>query len=253
MKRFLLWRFPIAVALAATLLFGYGFYLALAGDAGDVVTDAQTSLPPERLRSDDGVFRVLLLGDSLARGAGDPTGAGIGGAIEEGFRGRTGEPVEIVNLGVSGATTPQLAARLDRPGLRTMVQQSDVVVLSIGGNDLFRETDGARDPDLAETVMDEVAVRVEDLLTRLHQIDPDNRIFLIGLYNPFVEIPDSADLTRLIRLWNAEMLERTAGLPRVTIVQTADLFGSPSRLSADRFHPGTEAYGIIGRRIADSL
>ncbi len=48
-------------------------------------------------------------------------------------------------------------------------------------------------------------------------------------------------------------IDVVAGDPNVIVVQTADLFQWRDRLSLDRFHPGTEGYVLIARRIADTF
>ena len=83
--------------------------------------------------------------------------------------------------------------------------------------------------------------------------NPQARIFVIGLYNPFVSAQFGKMLTPFVNRWNAKLVERFAKDPNIVVVQTSDLFAFHDRLSFDRFHPSQEGYALIARRIADAL
>ena len=95
----------------------------------------------------DRSLHVVTLGDSLAYGAGDETGRGIAGRLEEELRRRGMTDSETVNLGVNGAQTADLLARLKQDRVRKPVARADAIILSIGANDLFR-TQSAREETL---------------------------------------------------------------------------------------------------------
>src|SRR5437764_12838511 len=71
-------------------------------------------------RLDDGVLRVVVIGDSLAAGTGDPDGRGIPGNLEDELRGRAAT-VEVKNYGVAGNTTDDVASRLQNDDIRADV------------------------------------------------------------------------------------------------------------------------------------
>jgi len=100
-----------------------------------------------------------------------------------------------------------------------------------------------------KTVLD----RIDDSVKTLRRVSPTARIFIVGLYNPFVSTPTGGMLTPLVMRWNARMTERFSGDDNVVVVPTADLFAYHDRLSTDRFHPSGEGYALIARRIADSF
>lgn len=246
MRRYLFWHLPVSLAAVAAVIFAWGMYTALAGGAGESVEAAPTpavqSPPAGELK------QILILGDSLARGAGDESGRGIGGNLEDVLTG-----VEVVNLGIDGARTVDLLGTIKRESIRTIAAQSQAIVISIGGNDLFRESRNGTMEDAAQPqdVVDDVRSRVRTIITTMREESPGARIFLIGLYDPFRE-PEQTT-ARAVAIWNAGLTEEFAFDPRVTVVQTSDLFVDHDRLSRDRFHPGERAYAIIARRIADSL
>lgn len=241
MKRFLRWHLPLSISVATASLFAWGFVTALRGGAGELVGgEAITAEAQTAPRNAD---QILILGDSLARGAGDESGLGIGGNLKEEI-----PSAEIVNLGVDGATTRDLAARVERPAIQRMAAASGTIIVSIGGNDLFRE---ARGNSAGTADVGEVIDRVAGIVDRLREASPESRIFLIGLYDPFAE--ESGETWRAVSEWNARLAIAVGSDPRVSVVHTSDLFVDHDRLSRDQFHPGAEAYDLIARRIADAL
>jgi lysophospholipase L1-like esterase len=252
MRRFLSWYLPVSAALVAVAAFGFGFASFVRGDTGAPVDWIETrpvaEAPPRN------VIIPLVLGDSLARGTGDETGLGIGGRLGEELKKRRIPAKPAVNLAVNGAKTADLLKQLDSRNVRTLIGESSVVIISIGGNDLWGGSDWRsaqpRDP---EGTMAGVLDRMEKILHIVREANPQARIFLVGLYNPFSKTPAGGLLTPLVNRWNGRLLERFGGDPNLTIVPTSDLFSHRDRLSLDHFHPANEGYALIAERIAESL
>ncbi|HWW60674.1 MAG TPA: GDSL-type esterase/lipase family protein [Thermoanaerobaculia bacterium] len=252
MRRFVFWVVPLTVALAATLIFGWGFYAFIRGNLGqpvDWVPRANASAAAPR-----DVLTPIIVGDSLARGTGDSTGLGIAGRLDQELRGRRIRANRTVNLGINGQRTINLQRQLESRNIRTLLAQSNVVIVSIGGNDLWGGSDWRNAPPSdPDAVMGEVLDRIGRVLQTVREANPRARIFFIGLYNPFASSPIGAQLTTLVNRWNARLLERFGRDANFTLVQTSDLFSHHQRLSVDNFHPGDEGYALIARRIADSF
>lgn len=253
MRRIVYWFLPLTAALVAAVAFGAGFYSFLSGDTGTPV-DFLPRPAETAPAAPAGEVSAIVLGDSLGRGAGDPTGMGIGGRLDEELKRRRMAAKETVNIAVNGALTADLLTRLESANVRRLLGEANVVIVSIGGNDLWGGTEwrNAPPPDPA-AVMDDVLERVSQVMGIVREASPAARIFLIGLYNPFRDAPFGDQLNSLVSHWNARVLERFSNDPNVTVVQTADLFSHRDRLALDRFHPGGEGYELIARRIADAL
>jgi lysophospholipase L1-like esterase len=253
MRRFFFWTLPLTASLLAIGLFAYGFVAYLRGDRGepvDFLPQAATAEPaaPREL------VAPLILGDSLARGAGDERGLGIGGRLDAELRSRGVRARRTYNLGVNGARTADLLRQLESPNVQQMLREANVIVVSIGGNDLWGGNNWrTAAPDNPDEVMSGVLGRVETAVERIRAVNPRARIFFIGLYNPFVATPEGASLTSHVNRWNARLLEHFGNDPNFTLVATADLFSHRDRLALDRFHPGGEGYALIARRIAESV
>lgn len=251
MRRFLLWHLPITASLVAVGLFGFGFVQFLRGNTGVPVDFVAARPAPVAAR---GTIAPIILGDSLARGAGDESGLGISGRLDDELKGRKLAARKTYNLGVNGARTADLLRQLETPNVRTMLAESNVIVVSIGGNDLWGGNDwrSVATAD-ADARMDDVLARIESAIASIRSANPRARIFFLGLYNPFVSTPEGKALSALVNRWNARLVERFSNDPDLAIVATSDLFSHRDRLAIDRFHPGGEGYGLIARRIADAL
>lgn len=251
MRKFLYWYVPIAAALIAAAVFARGFYSYAHGDTGTPVNiPSPKALPPAGSTT---TIVPIILGDSLAHGAGDEAGLGIAGRLVEDLRARHIATKDAVNLAVDGARTPDLLDFLRKRNVRVLLSQSNVIIVSIGGNDLWGNNWRNTPPRDPEAVMDGVLDNVTQVIRQVRGANARARIFIIGLYNPFAGTPFGQRLSPMINDWNAKLIQRFAADPNLVVVQTADLFRWHDRLSMDRFHPGNEGYALIARRIADAL
>ena len=252
MRRLWLWYVPLAASALAVATFAWGFAAWIRGDTGTPVELGirEQTVPAQPARA----IAPIILGDSMARGAGDPAGLGIGGRLDEELQKRGVEARRTWNIAVNGARTTDLLALLERENVRALIRQSNVVILSIAGNDLWGRQDWRTSPPPElDQVMNPVLGRVEEVIERIRGINAGARIFFIGLYNPFVDTEGGGALSQYVNRWNGRLLERFGDDPDFTLVQTSDLFSHRDRLALDRFHPGAEAYELIARRIAESL
>ena len=254
MRRFFYWYLPLVVAAVATAVFAAGFYSFIRGDTGtpiDVLVRKPAAAPAAQPQTS---ISPIILGDSLARGAGDSAGLGIGGRLDQELRRRNVRAARTVNIAVNGARTADLLHTLESPNVQTILGQSNVIIVSIGGNDLWGGTDWRNTPPPnPAAVMNDVLDRVVKAVEKVRASNPRARVFLIGLYNPFSQTPAGSGLTTLVNRWNAKLIDRFSQDTNVTVVQTSDIFANHDRLSFDRFHPGDEGYTLIARRIADAI
>jgi lysophospholipase L1-like esterase len=251
MRRFTSWYLPLAIAIIAAAIFADGLIAYLRDDLGTPVN------LPVRPAANAGAPRdaisLMIIGDSLAHGTGDDSGFGIGGRIVEGLRARHQRVNEPVNIAVDGSRSKNLLEQLQSRNVRTLLAQSNVIVVSIGGNDLWGDNFRGGPPPNPIHIMDEVLGRVEEAVHTVRDASPKARVFVIGLYNPFAGNPMGDMLTPFVNRWNARLIEGLGSDKYVTIVQTSDIFAFHQRLSVDQFHPSAEGYALIGRRILDAL
>ncbi|HEY6065967.1 MAG TPA: GDSL-type esterase/lipase family protein [Thermoanaerobaculia bacterium] len=256
-SRFWLWHVPAALALASGALFATGFWLAVRSSAGRSLGAAPPApVSPQTSRS-AGKRLVLVLGDSLSHGTGDPTGRGYATDVAA-FLQRRG-PVESVNLAVAGAESSDLRALIESANVRSLAANADVILLSVGGNDLSHSLSGAGAPAQAlSSVTDargRLAANLRSILGELRKTNPSAPIRMLGLYQPFSGEGREARVGESLVLgWNAVIAETALGYPNVTMVPVFDLFaGRADRLASDRFHPNRDGYRAIADRVIQTL
>jgi lysophospholipase L1-like esterase len=260
-SRLWLWILPLTVGAAAAVLFSTGLFFALRGSAGEPLSEAppvRTPRPPIR-RGDK--TRILVIGDSLARGTGDESGKGFAVDVLEALRQRG--KAELTNLGVNGLTSSDIRTTVESANVRDLAAAADLILVSAGGNDLSHAAArGSSSPaEIADAVADARALYAQNLraiLTTLREANPTAPIGLLGLYDPFGGGAGSPGPGRLgasvILLWNGIAAETALAYPGVFVIPTFDLFqGRPDRLSADKYHPNRKGYEEVAKRIVQAL
>jgi lysophospholipase L1-like esterase len=193
--------------------------------------------------------RVVILGDSVARGAGDENGLGISGWLARLTRS------SIVNLGVNGARTRNIRALLLDRSVQREVRSASVIVLSIGGNDLYGDPVARVLARVLPNFEQELTVlKVRGVIASLRHLNPTARIDVLGVYNPYHHSPLSAWLDEQVNRWDARLVWTFAAWQRVNVIRIADVLQRDDRISPlDRFHPASAGYALIASRITASM
>ncbi|CAM4215470.1 GDSL-type esterase/lipase family protein [Paenibacillus tarimensis] len=254
------------VSLASTVLllagFGYAVRDLLAPGASvsfrtEAPEPAASPVPAEG-------YRIVALGDSLTKGTGDATGEGYVKQAAALLEEASGKQVEIINnLAIGGMRADQLSERLneDKSFARALTQ-ANLILLSIGGNDLFQFArtgtgSGAAviDLELASKRLEEGLSRLSEVIERIREVNADAKLVYIGLYNPFYDIPELRSGSLAVQDWNREAFRILHEKGNAVLVPTSDLFEETIafHLSSDHFHPNHAGYGKIAERLVQSL
>jgi lysophospholipase L1-like esterase len=194
------------------------------------------------------IHTVLILGDSVAHGAGDETGGGIARALA------TLTHAHVENLGINGARTANVLHQLQRADVRAAVKRAQLIVVSIGGNDLFgNQIERIRSLAAPRITSVFIAMRVERVVARIRRENPSAQIVLLGLYNPYRQTNIGAFLDQQIARWDGRIIARFARWHSLNVVRIADLIDTRAAISPiDRFHPSAAGYRAIAERIASA-
>ncbi|QGG46818.1 SGNH/GDSL hydrolase family protein [Heliorestis convoluta] len=202
-------------------------------------------------------FSVVALGDSLTRGTGDSTGKGYVGHLVDYLRQNSQETVSIHNLAINGQRSDQLAQQIEQLDVQRTLQEADLIVLTIGGNDLFRrgETLLTMDLEAIQAYEKDYLQNLHFILSEIRQQNEEALIFYLGLYNPFINFDDSEITSQVIRQWNYESAEALAQYSQTVFVPTFDLFqlNVNQYLYSDQFHPNAEGYRMMAERLTSLL
>ncbi|KWX78066.1 GDSL-type esterase/lipase family protein [Paenibacillus jilunlii] len=304
------WRAVSLISIAATILLLGGFVYAVKdilyprGEALLTTLPQETAAPAAEA---DGVIKIVALGDSLAKGTGDNEGSGFVKRTIDDLTAKGSKANLIGNLGINGMTTAGLQSRLQQEGVKYALRQSNVILVSIGGNDLFRGSDllgssskgqqiaapetestdsgstgantgsglsagggmtggaegvegaeGAEDvtPESLLAALPEAAKRLNTILERIAEINPEAQIFYMGLYNPFGDIPELlVPGNQAVTAWNNAAMDIINKHSNMTLVPTFDLFNRhlDKYLSSDHFHPNGDGYQRMSERIVQAV
>jgi lysophospholipase L1-like esterase len=240
-----------AAALGALGLAGYGVLRVEAELAKRIVGSPLDGAP-----DDDGTYgygpgepvRLVMLGDSTAAGMGathrEQT---IGAIIAHGVAALSGRPVELTNVAVVGAESPQLGEQVVRA--LEQVPHPDVAVISIGANDVTHRNDrtaAVRHLEMAVSRLRETGAEV------VVATCPD-----LGAVEPLAQ-----PLKLLARRWSRDL----AAAQTVAVVEAGgravsvgNLLGPSFRsepkvmFSEDRFHPSPAGYARVAAALLPSV
>ena len=259
-----IWRTVGAAALLTTLLCIGGLVYAVM----DVIhpqaaeySQPENSKPAEEA---DASIEIVALGDSLTVGTGDVTGKGYVQNVREKLADVTRKQVNVIgNYAVAGSRTDELLAALQSStGVLYGIEKADVVLLTIGGNDLFAISQdiinsGANelDPEKVRERMPEPLRRLEQILTRLSELNPDAKIVYVGVYNPFYDIPAMKPASVHVQEWNDRAFQIASRFDNMVYVPTFDLFqlNFSKYMYSDHFHPNRDGYVRIADRVVQAL
>lgn len=266
-----LWAFIGLASMGATLMLLWGFGNAALtllrpshADVHQAAVPAAREKDPVHALAAASELRVTALGDSLTKGTGDATGEGYVKQAVEGLREKTGKKVTLVNnLGIRGQRADQLVRRLQTNGYRYAVRRANVILLTIGGNDLFASAREAMSTQnsgegRAAAVRERIPEGLRSLdaiLKSIHAINPDALVVYIGLYNPFYDLSAFREGSLEVAEWNAGAYKLVHRYEHMLMVPVYDLFEASigSYLSSDHFHPNHDGYARIAERIVQSV
>lgn len=264
-----------SILATALLLTGLGFLL------NDMIVPAASSGKPEQEQEQEASpnpqpgrttwladvkeIRIVALGDSLTKGTGDASGKGYVQHVADGLKKRFNKPVFILNnLAVNGMQASELGDRLlENTGYQYAVKQANLILFSIGGNDLFLSARARKaQKDWKAVSVDELTQDMEEAMGRfrrvtdaLYTLNPTAKVVYMGLYNPFYSIASLREASLKLQVWNKEAYAALHPYPNMMMVPTFDLFEGRAQhyLSSDHFHPNQEGHERIASRMLESL
>ncbi|EUJ30305.1 lipase/acylhydrolase [Listeria floridensis FSL S10-1187] len=245
----------LILSCAAVLLSAVGLLSVFAApkDQAKIQTKQPETAKQEK-QSD--TFRLTALGDSLTYGVGDQEGAGYVGIVEKKLQKSGLNPLKI-NLAISGAKSNGLLEQLRKPDVVKRVQDANLIVMTIGGNDLFRG--GAALTDFkTETANQAETVYLKNLRAiyeRIRKLNSKANVYHVGLYHPFAAEADGKEMGQVVAKWNFDTAKLAGEFERIIFVPTYDLLelDTESYLASDHFHPNHAGYTLIGNRLAEVL
>jgi len=202
---------------------------------------------------------VTALGDSLTQGVGDNVVEGGYVSILDNTINENHQLVAFDNYGKRGHRSDQLLKWLDNPEVEQSVESADIVLITIGANDIMQVVKenftnlNMNDFTQARETYEE---HLQQIFDKINDLNEDAKIYLIGIYNPFLNyFPDIRELSMIVDDWNETSRDVVEQYDNATFIPVADLFASGEKhlFADDHFHPSHQGYQLFARRILDYL
>jgi lysophospholipase L1-like esterase len=263
-----IWRIVGVTATLSTIIFLVGFILAtkqiLYPKPSDNTRSQLTGIKQQTELESKEQLNIVALGDSLTTGLGDHTGKGYVGRVRDKLEKLHVKPVYVRNnLAIPGYSTRQLVEDLASPTTQEILAQADIILLTIGGNDLFAGGQGlftvGDELDFnPEAVIERIALAlegVEQVLSAINSANSHAIVLYIGLYHPFLDFDRNREGALIIQQWNNDVFAMMNTYANMVVVPTYDLFELKGEryLASDHFHPNDIGYEAIAERISQIL
>jgi lysophospholipase L1-like esterase len=260
-----LWFSILLLSIAGVAALSAGLYDALRV-TGSVSRPAATPAPPAgdetapapaaAVPRNSNALSLVILGDSVARGTGDLSGKGFSSYLPEYLKSLTPREIVVQNAGVDGLQSQGLLDLIAGGALQRTLAEADIILLSIGGNDLRRiRRNGEVTREETFRVTSSAYQRaLQSMLQALRRQNAAALIIVIGLYNPSEQEATADDMGFLLA-WNEGTENLIAREKRAIFIPTYDLFkfNGAKLVAPDRLHPNAAGYQAIANRIARSI
>lgn len=207
-------------------------------------------------------FRITMIGDSLTEGVGDQTNNGgyryfLSKELLE-------EPsinqVRFDAFGKNGLTSAGLKKRMKEEEIIESVQKTNVVIITIGGNDVMNVVKKnfmhLQVGDFYRA-MDKYEANIKKMIVDIKSYNEDADIFLVGIYNPFqLLLSDIQEFDILMDEWNRRSNQVVSHYDQVYFVEIWEIFEYHKEnliFEGDYFHPNTKGYERMGEEIYKSV
>lgn len=204
-------------------------------------------------------INIVAIGDSLTQGVGDRTKEGGYIGILDQMINHDKNVVSFENFGKSGNRTDQLLKRLDEPEISSAIEKSEIVLITIGANDIMqvvKENFANLTFDLFVDERVQYERRLYDTLNKVKDLNPNVHIYLLGIYNPFARyFEEIEELDDIVNEWNVTSNTVTESFEKTTFIPIKDLFEDThtNLFADDHFHPNRIGYHRMAERVLEYL
>ena len=157
-------------------------------------------------------IKIVALGDSLTEGVGDNAHLQVyTGRIARQVQQQYDVKVTMRNFGRAGDRSDQIQARLTtQPKLQSAMRQANVIVMTVGGNDLqqllLKNQTAASPVALTNAInagQSDYQKKLTTLFAAVRHYNADAPIYIFGNYNPiYVHFPQRTDLNQDVTTFN---------------------------------------------------
>lgn len=207
-------------------------------------------------------IKLVGIGDSLTKGIGDESGhGGYFGMVKDKIEEQDHiKEVSVKNFGVKGHKTSNLQGKLQEEAVIKSVEEADIILMTIGGNDIMnvvRSNIFSLDFEPFRTEQKNYEKRLKDVFTTIRHHNSNAYIVFIGLYNPFqYMLPELPEINTIINEWNVNTKQMINKDDKAIFVSVDQLFSNDhdERLFyKDEFHPNEKGYSLIAGEVFKAI
>lgn len=257
-----MWIIVLTLSIFCTLVFIPAFITSIAISSPKNTANIEKKAPDttsginKATQTDAKTYNILSIGDSLAKGTGDEKGKGFVNYFADSYKTKVNKDISVNNLAVNGDKSDDLLKIVQTPEALSQIANSDLIFISIGGNEVKQFKDSKYDAlsSAAKTVSDSYLNNLTNILKIIRNKNSTCTIIFIGLYNPFGE-NISEDKIKLLNSWNYQTEQLISQDINSLFIPTYDLFkfNIDKYLTVDGFHPNSAGYEAISKRISESM
>ena len=259
-----MWYSILAIACAGFIVLASGFYQAIMITTMD--SPQPSSAPPipitqtpedsTQLSKNPNTIQLLILGDSVAKGTGDEKSKGFSGYLTENFKNNTSKEILVQNAGIDGLESLGLLEQLQSQRLEKLITNSDVILISIGGNDVrsILTLNTLEKEEEFNVRLNTYQNNLKLMFKELRKTNPNSIIVFLGLYNPY-ERATSLEDARLLNTWNYNTQQLVEEDRKTIFIPTHDLlkYNLERYIAQDGLHPNSAGYQVLANRISKSV
>jgi len=266
----ILWRTIAIVSVLLTILFVGGFVYGVKQvlypekPANALVPTPSAGTETKEQLGKDNKIAIVALGDSLTSGTGDTTGKGYVLRLREKLEAQSGKETHVLNnLAIPGYRGEQLLRDLKTKKVQEALKDADLIVFSIGGNDIFQNTSGFTvvgnniefNPEESIALIDPALKVAKEIVAEIHRANPDATVLYLGLYHPFLDMDKDKTGSLGVQTFNDGMFRILNQYQNMIFVPSYDLFerNGTRFLFTDHFHPNGDGYERIADRMVQIL
>lgn len=262
MYKKIIWNIILGISIISAIVFSVSLIISAKITNGSNIKNEETKVENIEPKESESIFsgnsdsyNILVLGDSLAKGTGDETGAGFAKEIANVWGAKTNKKIEVSNIAVNGDVSSGLLTIVKEQETLKSIELSNIIFISIGGNEVKTFQNNNNNSTLltdVKTTQDVYLNNLKEIINVIASKNKNCKVVVIGLYNPFGEDIKQDDL-KILYDWNYKTEQLLSSYYNIVFVPTYDLFkyNSDKYLAQDNFHPNSEGYKAIANRILE--
>lgn len=195
------------LGVVALIVFQVMMFISKDNSKPTIIENKGKEISSEQIKTKE--LNLVAIGDSLTEGIGDSTGrGGYVPLVAELLESKDEiETVSTSNYGISGNRSDQILKRIKKDEkLQNDVKKADVIVLTVGGNDLMkvvRSTLLKVKEDSFIKPQKQYKERIEETFKELRSLNSDAPIYVFGIYNPFyLYFSEITEMQDIVDSWN---------------------------------------------------